>query len=74
MYLNSFTIGDSISFGEIESQIKSASDFIKSVNILSVSANGQEIPKGVYRINNDKQYMIAGAVSVFSVIMSSVNY
>lgn len=72
-YLNSFTIGDSISFGEIESQVKLASDFIKSVNILSVSANGQEIPKGVYRINSDKQYMIAGSVSVFSVIMSSVN-
>jgi uncharacterized phage protein gp47/JayE len=73
-YLNSKTIGDSISFGDMESQVKLASDFIKSVNILNVSANGQEIPKGVYRINDDRQFMIAGTVSVFSVIMSSINY
>jgi uncharacterized phage protein gp47/JayE len=69
-YLNSMTIGSSISFGDIESQIRASSDFIKSVNILSVSANGQEIPKGVYRINSEREYMIAGSVSVFSVIMS----
>lgn len=73
-YLNSKTIGDSISFGDIESQVRLASDFIKSVNVLSVSSNGQEIPKGVYRINNDRQFMVAGTISVFSVIMSSVNY
>jgi uncharacterized phage protein gp47/JayE len=69
-YLNSMTIGSTMSFGDIESQIRSSSDFIKSVNILSVSANGQEVPKGVFRINSDKQYMIAGSVSVFSVIIS----
>jgi uncharacterized phage protein gp47/JayE len=73
-YLNSKTIGDSISYSDIESQVKIASDFIKSVNILSVSINNQEIPKGIYRINDDRKYMIAGTVSVFSVIMSSVNY
>lgn len=73
-YLNSNTIGDSISFGDLESQVRSASDFIKSVSILSVSSNGQEIPKGVYRINDDRQYIVAGTVSTFSVIMSSVNY
>lgn len=70
-YLNSMTIGSSLSFGDIESQIRSSSDFIKSVNILSISANGQEVPKGMFRINSDKEYMIAGSVSVFSVIISS---
>jgi uncharacterized phage protein gp47/JayE len=73
-YLNSKTIGDNISSGDMESQVKLASDFIKSVNIISVSANGQEVPKGIYRINSDKEFMIAGTVSVFSVIMSSINY
>jgi uncharacterized phage protein gp47/JayE len=73
-YLNSKTIGDSISFGDIEMQARLSSDYIKSVNILSVSVNGEEIPKGIYRINDDRKYMIAGTVSVFSVIMSSVNY
>lgn len=72
-YLNSKTIGDSISYGDIESQVKLSSDFIKSVNILSVSSNGQEVPKGIYRINDDKKYMIAGTTSVFSVIMSATS-
>jgi uncharacterized phage protein gp47/JayE len=69
-YLNSMTIGSSLSFGDIESQIRSSSDLVKSVNILSVSVNGQEIPKGVYRINSEREYMIAGSVSIFSVIIS----
>jgi uncharacterized phage protein gp47/JayE len=73
-YLNSKTIGDSISFGDIETQVRLSSDYVKSVNILSISVNGEEVPKGVYRINDDRKYMIAGTVSVFSVIMSSVNY
>jgi uncharacterized phage protein gp47/JayE len=72
-YLNSKTIGDSISYGDIESQVRLASDFIKSVSILSVSANGQEVPKGVFRINNDRKYIIAGSTSIFSVIMSSTS-
>lgn len=69
-YLNSMTIGSSLSFGDIESQIRTSSDLIKSVNVLSVNANGQEIPKAVYRINSEREYMIAGSVSVFSVIIS----
>lgn len=69
-YLNSMTIGSSLSFGDIESQIRTSSDLVKSVNILSVSVNGEEVPKGVYRINSEREYMIAGSVSVFSVIIS----
>jgi uncharacterized phage protein gp47/JayE len=73
-YLNSRTIGDSISNGDIESIVRSSSDLIKSVNVLSVSVNGQEVPKGMFTINDDRQYMVAGSVSVFSVIMSSITY
>ena len=69
-YLNSMTIGSSLSFGDIEAQIRTSSDLVKSVNILSVSVNGEEVPKGVYRINSEREYMIAGSVSVFSVIIS----
>lgn len=72
-YLNSKTIGDSISYGDMESQIKMSSDFIKSVNILSVSSNGQEVPKGIYRINDDRKYMVAGTTTVFSVTMSATS-
>jgi uncharacterized phage protein gp47/JayE len=73
-YLNSFTIGGTLSYADIESQIRGSSDFIKSVNVLSVTARGQEIPKGVFTLNSEREYMIAGAVSVFSVIMSSTGY
>jgi uncharacterized phage protein gp47/JayE len=73
-YLNSFTIGGSLSFSDIESQIRASSDFIKSVNILSVTARGQEVPKGIFTLNTEREYMVAGTVSIFSVIMSSLGY
>lgn len=73
-YLNSFTIGGTMSFSEIEMAIRSSSDFIRSVNLLSVTARGQEVPKGVFRLNSEREYIIAGTTSVFSVIMSSQGY
>lgn len=73
-YLNSFTIGGTMAFSDIESAIRSSSDFIRSVNLLSVSSRGQEVPKGVFRLNSEREYIIAGTVSIFSVIMSSQGY
>jgi uncharacterized phage protein gp47/JayE len=73
-YLNSFTIGGTLAFPEIEMAIRSSSDFIRSVNLLSVTARGQEVPKGVFRLNSEREYIIAGTISVFSVIMSSQGY
>ena len=73
-YLNSFTIGGSLAFSDIEAQLRASSDFIKSVNLLSVTARGQEIPKGLFTLNTEREYMVAGTVSVFSVIMSSLGY
>ena len=73
-YLNSFTIGSSISISDLESQIRFSSDLIKSVNILSATVKGQELPKGSFSLNSEREYMIAGTVSVFSVIMSSTGY
>jgi hypothetical protein len=73
-YLNSMTIGSSISYSDLENQVRASSDFIKSVNILSITSNGQEIPKGIFRLNTEREYMIAGTISIFSVIMSSQGY
>ena len=73
-YLNSFTIGSTLAFSDIEMAIRSSSDFIRSVNLLSVTSRGQEVPKGVFRLNSEREYMIAGTTSVFSVIMSSQGY
>jgi hypothetical protein len=72
--LNSFTIGSTLAFSDIEMAIRSSSDFIRSVNLLSVTSRGQEVPKGVFRLNSEREYMIAGTTSVFSVIMSSQGY
>jgi len=73
-YLNSFTIGGTLTFSDIESQIRGSSDFITSVNLLSLTARGQEIPKGAFSLASERQYMIAGTVDIFSVIMSSTGY
>lgn len=73
-YLNSLTIGSAISLSDLESQVRYASDLVRSVNFLSVTAKGQEIPKGTFTLNSEREYMIAGTVSVFSAIMSSTGY
>jgi uncharacterized phage protein gp47/JayE len=73
-YLNSFTIGSSISITDLESQIRFSSDLIRSVNVLSATVKGQELPKGSFTLNTEREYMIAGTVSLFSVIMSSTGY
>jgi hypothetical protein len=39
-----------------------------------VTARGQEVPKGIFTLNTEREYMVAGTVSIFSVIMSSLGY
>lgn len=70
-YINSLTIGDSISLADIESQVRYASDLVRSVNILSATVKGQELPKGTFSLSSEREYMIAGTISVFSVIMAA---
>lgn len=66
-YLNSMTIGSTISMSDIESQVRYSSDLIRSVNILSATVRGQELPKTTFSLNTEREYMVAGNVSVFSV-------
>jgi len=73
-YLNSLTIGSSISVQEIESQAKYASDFIMVVTVNNLSVDKRNIPNVNYRLSNDKCYMGAGAVGVYSVIIGSSSY
>jgi len=73
-YLNSLTIGSSISVQEIESQAKYASDFIMGVTVNNLSVDKRNIPNVNYRLSNDKCYMGAGAVGVYSVIIGSSSY
>ena len=73
-YLNSLTIGSSISVQEIESQAKYASDFIMGVTVNNLSVDKKNIPNVNYRLSDDKSYMGAGAVGVYSVIIGSSGY
>ena len=73
-YLNSLTIGSSISIQEMEAQMKFASDTIVGVTINSLSVDKKNIPNTDYRLSDDRSYMGAGTISVYSVIIGSSNY
>lgn len=68
-YLNSLSIGDSLSVGEIERQMKLASELIISVTVTNIKVDNKNIPNKDYRLSDDKSYMAAGTLSLFSVIM-----
>ncbi len=73
-YLNSLTIGDTVSVNEIERQIRLSSDFVRYATINSLSINGESVPVKDFTPSSDKVYPAAGSVSVLSVIMGQSNY
>jgi uncharacterized phage protein gp47/JayE len=72
-YLNSLTIGDTISITEIERQIRQSSDYIRNVVISSFNIDGKEMPFMDFTPSSDKVYPAAGNVSIYSVIMGQSN-
>ena len=68
-YLNSFTIGDTLSIDSIKSQIMLASDLISDVIINSISVNGVEIPKENYQLPTERSYLVAGIVEIYPAII-----
>jgi uncharacterized phage protein gp47/JayE len=72
-YLNSLTIGDTISITEIERQIRQSSDYIKNVIISSFNIDGREMPLADFTPSSDKVYPAAGNISIYSVIMGQSN-
>lgn len=73
-YLNSLSIGDSLSISEIERQMKMASDLIVSVSVVSIKVDNKTIPNKDYRLSDDRSYMAAGSLSLYSVIMGATSY
>jgi uncharacterized phage protein gp47/JayE len=73
-YLNSLSIGDSISISEIERQMKMASDLIVSVSVVSIKVDNKTVPNKDYRLSDDRSYMAAGSLSLYSVIMGATSY
>jgi len=72
-YLNSLTIGDTISLSEIERQIRQSSDYIRNVSINSFNVDGKELPLSDFTPSSDKVYPGAGNISIYSVIMGQSN-
>lgn len=73
-YLNSLSIGDSLSISEIERQMKMASDLIVSVSVVSIKVDNKTVPNKDYRLSDDRSYMAAGSLSLYSVIMGATSY
>lgn len=73
-YLNSLTIGDTVSFSQLEQQIKSSSDLIRGVTFNSFTADGKELPLKDFMPNSVKEYISAGNINIYSVIIGSSNY
>ena len=68
------TIGDTISLSQIEQQIKLSSDLIRGVTINTFTADGRELPLKDFIPNSIKEYITAGNVNIYSVIIGSSNY
>jgi uncharacterized phage protein gp47/JayE len=73
-YLNSLTIGDFIEIQEVERQIKISSEFIKSINITSITAGGVNVNRKEFKPQNERQYIVSGTISINSVIIGASNY
>jgi uncharacterized phage protein gp47/JayE len=73
-YLNSLTIGDSVSIQELESRIRTSSDLIRAVNITSASARGVNVNRKDFRPLSEREYIVAGNISISSVIIGVSNY
>jgi uncharacterized phage protein gp47/JayE len=73
-YLNSMTIGNTVSLSEIEQQIKLSSDLVRGVTINTFTADGKELPLRDFMPNSIKEYVTAGSVNIYSVIIGSSNY
>lgn len=73
-YLNSLTLGSSISIQEIENQARFASDFIVGVSVNNLTVDKKSISNASYKLSDDKSYMGAGTIGVYSVIIGSSSY
>lgn len=73
-YLNSLSVGDTVSIGEIERYIRNSSDLVRQVTITGFNVDGREIPLQDFTPSDHKVYPTAGSVAIYSVIMGQSNY
>jgi len=72
--LNSLSIGSTISVQEIESQVKFVSDAVVGVTVNGLSVDKNKIPSTNYMLSDDRSYMAAGTIGVYSVIIGGSSY
>jgi uncharacterized phage protein gp47/JayE len=73
-YLNSLSVGDQLSISQLEQQVKLSSDLIRSVTINSITINGREIALKDFSPSSVRQYLVAGNISINSVIIGTSSY
>lgn len=73
-YLNSLTIGSTVSISEIERQIRNSSDLIRGVVINGFNANGRDLPFEDYTIEDVRHFPSTGNVSISTAIIGVSNY
>jgi uncharacterized phage protein gp47/JayE len=73
-YLNSLSIGDTVSLSEIERYVRMSSDLIRQITITGFNVDGREVAMQDFTSSDHKVYPTAGSVAVYSVIMGQSNY
>lgn len=73
-YLNSLTIGETVSLSALEQQIRLSSDIIRGISINMVTADNKEVPLEDFNLNTITKYPIAGTVNINAAIIGSSTY
>ncbi|MGA1049215.1 MAG: hypothetical protein ACO3UU_14510, partial [Minisyncoccia bacterium] len=73
-YINTMTVGSTLSISEIENQMKLASDSIVSVSVNSVFLDGRPVAIEDQNLNTVTKYFVAGNLDASSVIIGVTNY
>jgi uncharacterized phage protein gp47/JayE len=73
-YINTMTVGSTLSISEIENQMKLASDSVMSVSVTSISLDGRPVAIEDQNLNTVTKYFVAGNLDANSVIIGVTNY
>lgn len=73
-YLNSLTVGSTVSLTDIQFAIQNASDLIQSVVITSFSADGRELPLQNFSLPTVRSYPAAGNLVITSATIGRPTY
>ena len=73
-YINTMSVGSTLSISEIENQMKNSSDSVSSVSITSITLDGRPVAVEDQNLNTVTKYFVAGSIDANSVIIGVKNY